>query len=186
MSQDELSDQRLMARIVEHDNQALEMLFARHAPIVLGLAVRMLRDLAPAEDVLQETFIRVWTKASTYDEQKGKVSSWVYGIARNKCIDFMRKHKTGLEEIPVVGNPHPVIDTDEAAFESLRRSQIRTAMEKLPEKQREVIELSYFEGLTRREISQAIGEPLGTVNTRARLGLKKLRTALQEGGFEIQ
>ena len=186
MSQDEISDQRLIARIVEHDNQALEMLFARHAPIVLGLAVRILRDLTSAEDILQETFIRVWTRASTYNEQKGEVSSWVYGIARNQCIDYVRKHKPGRESVAVVGNPHPVIDTDEAAFESLRRSQVRTAMEKLPEKQREVIELSYFEGLTRREISKAIGEPLGTVNTRARLGLKKLRAALQESGFEIQ
>ena len=186
MSRDELSDKRLIALIIERDNRALEMLFARHAPIVVGLAVRILRDMAPAEDVLQETFIRVWTRPSTYNEQKGKVSSWVYGIARNLSIDFLRKAKSGREGVPVVGNPHPVTDTDEAAFESLRFAQVRAAMGKLPEKQREVIELSYFKGLTRREISEAIGEPLGTVNTRARLGLKKLRAALQEGGFETR
>ena len=77
-------------------------------------------------------------------------------------------------------------DTDEAAFESLRLEQVRAAMNKLPEKQREVIELSYFKGLTRREISQEISEPLGTVNTRARLGLVKLRAELKESGFETQ
>ena len=116
--------------------------------------------------------------------QPDECTSWVYGIARNLCIDFLRKAKSGSEGVLVVGNPQPVINTDEAAFESLRLAQVRAAMDKLPEKQREVIELSYFKGLTRREISRAIGKPLGTVNTRARLGLQKLRAALREGGFE--
>ena len=181
MTIDELSDIQLMALIVERDEHALAALFARRAPMVLALAIRILGEIPPAEDVVQETFLRVWTRAHTFDSAKGKVISWVWGIAHNLSIDFVRRHpRADL----LVGNPSPLQDTDEAAFDALRRSQVRSAIAELPEEQREVIEMSYFRGLTRREIAEATGKPLGTVNTRARLGLQKLRTALKEAGFE--
>ena len=184
MTHDELSDTRLMALIVRRDEQALETLFTRHAPMVLALAIRILGEIAPAEDVVQETFLRVWTRANTFDRAKGKASSWVWGIAHNLSIDSVRKHGTRPQAALLLGNPGPEVDTDEAAFDALQRAQVRAAISELPEGQREVIELAYFRGLTRREIAEITGEPLGTVNTRARLGLQKLRTALQEAGFE--
>ena len=186
MTLDELSDNRLMALIVDRDEHALAALFERHAPKVLALAIRILGEIVSAEDIVQETFLRVWTRAHTFDSEKGKVSSWVWGIAHNLSIDFVRKHGTKDRAVRLVGNPIPVPDTDEAAFDSLRRGQVRAAIAELPESQREVIEMSYFKGLTRREIAKMTGEPLGTVNTRARLGLQKLRAALDEVGFEAQ
>ena len=121
------------------------------------------RHRAKAEDLLKE---------------RGKVLSWLCGIAHNLSIDTVRKQKTSLEARPLVGNPIPAVDTDEAAFDALRRAQVRAAISELPKGQREVIELAYFRGLSRREIAKATGKPLGTINTRARLGLQKLKSSI--------
>lgn len=186
MTHAELSDNRLIELILKRDELALETLFVRHAPIVLALAYRILGQLALAEDVVQETFLRVWTKADTYNEKKGQVSSWVFGIAHNVSIDTFRKLKTNPDVSPAAGNPLPVTETDKAAFDALRSAQVRAAISELPQDQRLVIELAYFGGLSRSEIAKATGDPLGTVNTRARLALQKLRAALRESGFETQ
>ena len=98
MTYDELSDNRLIELILKRDDEALATLFERHSHIVLALAARIVRELGPAEDVVQETFLRVWTKADSYNKERGKVLSWLCGIAHNLSIDTVRKQKTSLRK----------------------------------------------------------------------------------------
>lgn len=186
-----LSDQQLMRRVVDGDPLALESLYGRYASAVMGLAFKMLGERSLAEEVVQETFWRVWRNGATFRQTQGAFSSWLLGITRNLCIDIWRRRNSrpqpvSEEETRSGSNPlpDPQVDVAESAWTAIKHRQVRTAMDSLPPAQRRVLELAYFWGMTRQEIADDMGIPLGTVHTRARLGLQKLREALQQEGFE--
>ena len=191
MSRDDLTDEQLMTRAANGDPAALEALYDRYASAVMGLAMKIMADRATAEEIVQETFWRAWRKADSFRAGRGPFPGWLFGIARNLSIDIWRRRQTrpqpafdGDDEQRIDLVPDPEADVAESAWLAAKHSQVRAAMADLPPAQRQVIELAYFQGLTRQEIAEAIGEPLGTIHTRARLGLQKLRESLQAQGLD--
>ncbi len=191
MGAGEITDEQLVARTVRGDAAAFELLYDRYAPTVMGLALRIVADRALAEEVVQETFWRVWRNAASFQGQRGAFAGWLLGITRNLAIDFCRRRSVRpqallheADESPIERVPDQSADVPEAAWIAIKHQQVYAALSDLPPDQRRVIELAYFGGLTRQEIAAETGEPLGTIHTRARLALKKLRTALLARGFE--
>jgi RNA polymerase sigma-70 factor, ECF subfamily len=187
MSTGRLSDEILAARVASGDRAALEILYDQYAATVLGLALKIIGDRVVAEEVLQETFWRVWQSAVTYKPQRGPFAGWLFRIARNLAIDVYRRRSVRPQTIseragadPILdGMPDPNMDVENQAQSNLKAQQLRNALATLPREQRQVIEMAYFAGMTRQEIAEATGEALGTIHTRARLGLRKLREELE-------
>ncbi len=177
----DLSDAALLRGVAADDEQCLRIFYRRHAGLVYSLAYRMLRNGARAEDVLQETFIRVWRAAITFDPARGTAESWVVTIARNLCLSSLRKarsasldaHLDEASEVPDDGET-----PEQAAWRNARRDLVRAAVARLPEQQRHLVALAYFDGLTHVEIAARTRQPLGTVKSRLRLALIHLRRAL--------
>jgi RNA polymerase sigma-70 factor (ECF subfamily) len=187
-------DETLAARVARGDSAALEELYDRYASRVLGISIKIVSDQALAEDILQETFWRVWQSAGTYQPQLGAFTGWLFRIARNLSIDAYRRRNVRPQAVmstreegddPLMEQtPDPDTDVAEQAQSILRNRQVRQALASLPSVQRQVIEMAYFNGMTRQEIAEATGEALGTIHTRARLALQKLRGELERDEFE--
>ena len=185
-------DETLATQVARGNSAALEVLYDRYASIVLGISLKVTGDQALAEDVLQETFWRVWQSAATYQHQLGSFTGWLFRIARNLAIDAYRRRNVRPQAISGVDGSDPILDeipdpnTDvpEQAQSILKNRQIRKALASLPVVQRQVIEMAYFYGMTRQEIAEATGEALGTIHTRARLALQKLRGEFERDEFE--
>jgi RNA polymerase sigma-70 factor (ECF subfamily) len=185
-------DETLVTQVARGDSAALEVLYDRYAPTVLGISLKVIGDQALAEDVLQETFWRVWQSAGTYQSQRGPFTGWLFRIARNLSIDAYRRRNVRPQTISGVEGSDPILeeapdpDTNvaEQAQSILKNRQIRKALAALPLVQRQVIEMAYFYGMTRQEIAEATGEALGTIHTRARLALQKLRGEFERDEFE--
>ena len=177
-------DADMVARVAAHDAGALAELYDRYSRPVYSYLYRVCGDPQTAEELLQEVFFRVWRQATTFDGSRGAFVSWVMSIAHNLAIDEVRR----VGRRPRAGTDDPervlsqVVDRDpppdEMAWLSDLRRQMRTAIDQISPPQRDVIELAYFSGLTQREISQRLGIPMGTVKTRTRLGLLRLRERL--------
>jgi RNA polymerase sigma-70 factor (ECF subfamily) len=186
------SDEILVTQVAQGNNDALEALYDRYAPTVLGICLKIVGDRALAEDILQETFWRVWKSAQAYRSERGTFTNWLFRIARNLAIDNYRRRNIRPQAVPTQESSDPILeevpdpDTDvaEQAQAILQNQQIRKALATLPQVQRQVIEMAYFYGMTRQEIAEATGEALGTIHTRARLGLEKLRAELDREEFE--
>ncbi len=173
------NDRGLIARIESRDADALAFLYDRHSARLLGLAQRILGDTGEAEEVLQEVFLHVWKAAATFDASRGPVLAWLLVATRSRSIDRLRSRRPGrragarsLEEAPETASRED-IEADAAGREW--EAKCRAAIGQLPEDQKRALELAYFEGLTHQEIAQRTATPLGTVKTRIRLGLMKLR-----------
>ena len=185
-------DETLVIQVARGSSAALEVLYDRYASIVLGITLKVTGDQAVAEDVLQETFWRVWRSAGTYQSQRGPFTGWLFRIARNLAIDAYRRRNVRPQAIsglagsePIVEEtPDPETNVPEQAQSILKYRQIRKALAALPVVQRQVIEMAYFYGMTRQEIAEATGEALGTIHTRARLALQKLRGEFERDEFE--
>jgi RNA polymerase sigma-70 factor (ECF subfamily) len=187
-----LSDENLIARVAAGDTRAMEHLYTRYARVVYGLALKILANAELAEDVVQETFWRVWNRATTFQAGSGAFAAWLFGIARNLCIDELRRQQSrpgrpgaGNDDLALAAIPDIQASLDEVAWEAERRRLITTALSELPADQRQVIELAYFGGLSQREIADHLNNPLGTVKTRVRLALQKLKTLLQHQGIGL-
>ncbi len=188
----ESSDESLVAQVAQSDSLALEILYDRYASTVLGISLKISGDQLVAEEVLQETFWRVWRHAATYQPQLGSFTVWLFRIARNLVVDLHRRQNSRVQTLgygdhdalDIDQTPDPNADVAEQVQTSFKQRQIRIALAKLPEEQRQVIEMAYFFGMTRQEIAEATGEALGTIHTRARLGLQKLRRELEKQNFE--
>ena len=183
MSPKQLSDETLAARVAQGDTVAFETLYDRYAARVLGICLRITGDPALAEELLQETFWRVWQRAVSYEPGRGSFTGWLFRIARNLAIDAYRRNRTRPHAIAGSRDAEPILDripdldsnVPEQAQSRLDALQVQNALAILPRPQRQVLEMAYFYGLTRHEIAEATGEALGTIHTRARLGLQKLR-----------
>jgi RNA polymerase sigma-70 factor, ECF subfamily len=182
------SDAALVGRIVHGDEAALAELYDRHGRVVYSLAFAMLRAAVDAEEVVADTFLQVWGSADRFDASRSSVGNWLLVIARGRALDRLRTQRRRAEsqERVAADNPDGLVLAvgnfgvvpDEAAESSELRDVVRRSLADLPESQRRVIELAYFEGLSQSEIAAHLGEPLGTIKTRARAALEKLRIAL--------
>src|SRR6266581_7621727 len=187
-SQDEPSDEALLNAIAGGAVWAMDSLYQRYSRILYSLAYRMVADHQVAEDLLQDAFLAVWRRATSYSPQTGAVRNWLISILHHRTIDHLRRsrrHSTfqeaPLEEIELDGSIASPDVWDEA-WQSVKSSQVRAALMKIPTEQRLVIELAYFQGWTHTEIAEGIQIPLGTVKARMRLGLKHLKRILEQMG----
>jgi RNA polymerase sigma-70 factor (ECF subfamily) len=178
------SDEELMAAVVQRDPRALEALYDRYGAVVYSLARRILGDAHRAEDVVQDIFLRLWDRPQLYVASRGQLLTWLLTLARNRAIDHLRAQGRQQRFLrSPAGAQLEAQDPAEQASWALERQQVLAALANLPPEQREAIELAYFRGLTHREIAEATGLPLGTVKTRIRLAMQKLRSLLlQEEG----
>jgi RNA polymerase sigma-70 factor (ECF subfamily) len=171
-------DAELIARLQRRDPQALAELYDRYGRLAYSLIVRVVRDGATAEDLVQETFLRVWNRAQGFDARRGALGPWLLAVARNRAIDYLRSaggRERNALELDDVDHPSLYTDMESDILASDKARVIRAAMDRLTPRLREVIELAYFEGLTQTEMAARLGEPLGTVKTWVRTALKNLR-----------
>ncbi len=182
-------DLGLLQRIAARDDAALAELYDRHHRLAYAIIRRIVQSPSDAEEVLQETFVRVWSRAETYDARLGSPAAWVVRIARNRAIDRLRARQARSD----VNAPVPVAedaatrrepashDTPESVLHSTHAAMaVRGAVAALPAAQRTLIEAAFFEGYTHQELSARFGVPLGTVKTRIRTGLVSLRVRLEQ------
>jgi len=175
------SDGDWAERLRSRDPQALAELYDRYGRAAYSLILRVVRDAAIAEDLVQETFLRVWNRAQGLDSERGSVGAWLMTVARNRAIDYLRS-AAGRERnsVDVEETSHPSLFTDmePAILASDKTRRVKAAMEKLSENQRTAMELAYFEGLSQSEMAERMGQPLGTIKTWVRTALKSLRAEL--------
>jgi RNA polymerase sigma-70 factor (ECF subfamily) len=187
-------DERLVAALEERDARALEALYDRYGDYVYSVCLRMVGDVQLAEDLTQEVFLRLWRRPDLFDAARGRFLTWLLSVARNRGIDERRsrgrrfKHENppslAAEEVL---NAVPTADEDDIAVVTDERVVIQKALGSLPPEQKLAIQLAYFGGYTQQEIAKGLNQPLGTIKTRIRLGLQKLRLVLietRDGGLE--
>jgi RNA polymerase sigma-70 factor (ECF subfamily) len=177
----EISDNDLLRGVSRGDETALAAIYDRYRLILFGLILRILHDRQEAEDVLQEAFLQVWRRAADFDESRGRAFTWLVTIARSRALDRLRAlgSRARLAEEVEHSPRYEVGDAAEDALKSEQGTIVRQALAELPEEQRRTLFLAYFEGLTQTEIAARLGDPLGTVKTRMRSGLMKLRELLR-------
>jgi len=178
------ADQATLARIARGDQTAFAELYDRHARLVYSLALRILQDGADAEDIVQEVFAQVWAQAGRYDASRGAVAAWMLTVTRSRAIDKLRAKRARPEAAAEASAAESVVDLAAAQdLELLSAEQVtrlQRALKELPDSQRTALELAYYEGLTHVEVASRLNEPLGTVKTRIRQAVMKLREALAE------
>ena len=172
----------LLARIAQGDREAFGGFYDAFAGLALGLIRRILRDPAASEEVLQEVFWQIWLEATRYDPRRGSPEAWVVMRAKTRAIDRLRairrREKTFVASVDEAVTRSSETPGENPGVAAETRGLVRSALDGLPEPQRRVVELAFFEGLTQSEIASRLGEPLGTVKTRARLGLERLRSLM--------
>jgi RNA polymerase sigma-70 factor (ECF subfamily) len=167
----------LMARVAARDVKAFELLYDAYHRLVYGVALRMLGDVGAAEDVTQAVFLKIWTAPQRFRE--GNFAGWIVRVARNRALDALRSPGARVTfELPETLPEDETIES--TAFANLDAANVRAALAGLPSEQREPIEMGFFEGLTHDEMARKTGIPLGTIKTRIRAGLARLRVALNE------
>ena len=171
----------LIQRAAAQDREAFSQLYDRFSSLVFSLAMRMLRAQSDAEDLLQEVFIQVWRQAANYSQERGSPEAWIVNIARSRAIDKLRSKRRMEKSFMLTDDPARAESTESVEFnasESEARLTMNSALASLPQAQRIVLELAYFDGLSQTEIAAHLREPLGTVKTRMRSGIQRLRDML--------
>ena len=168
-------DASLLALVQTGDEQAMASLFDRYSKVVYSVALRVLRDPASAEDVLQEVFMQIWRNPDSFTAARGSLGGWLAIVARNRSIDSLRRKRpsTNVDDVVLASSYNLA---DEAERHSLME-KARTVIVQLPKEQRKTLEMAFFDGLTHSEIAEMTGDPLGTVKTRIRSALTTLRKA---------
>jgi RNA polymerase sigma-70 factor (ECF subfamily) len=178
-----LSDDDIVRSISAHSPEGIEALYDRYGGLAHTVALRILGDRGAAEDVVQESFLAVWRRASTFQAGRGSLRSWICTIVRNRAIDRLRgdRHRTRLDT-PIEGESIEPVTSDPWAAVALELSgeEVRKALAELPAEQRQTIELAYYGGYSQSEIATAMEVPLGTVKGRVRIALDKLRSSLAD------
>src|SRR5215469_13051550 len=174
-------DAELVERLQQRDPQALAELYDRYGRLAYSLILRIVRNAATAEDLVQETFLRVWNRVQGFDAQKGALGAWLLAVARYRAIDYLRsaagRDRNALE-LEDVDHPSLFTDMEPGLLANDNVRAVKVAIGRLSAHQRQVIELAYFEGLTQTEMAERMGQPLGTVKTWVRAALKTLRDEL--------
>ena len=189
-SPDELSDEALLHAIAGGAAWALDSLYQRYSRILYSLAYRMVADHQVAEDLLQDSFLSVWKRSTSFSPQAGAARSWLISIVHHRAIDHLRRvrRRSVVQEAPLeeleFDETTAVADAWDEVWRSVQSSQVRAALMKIPTEQRMVIELAYFQGWTHTEIAEGTQTPLGTVKARMRLGLNHLKRILLEEGID--
>ena len=179
-----LSDEALVALVARADEEALAELYDRFGRVAYGLALRIVRDPSLAEDAVQEGFLTVWRSASRFVAERAKASTWILTLVHRRAVDLVRREQPRRAE-PLAAAPQPTVeDTEEQAWLHLQRDRVQEALHRLPDKQREALELAYYGGFTQSELADRLGEPLGTIKSRMFSGLARLRELLTERGLE--
>lgn len=178
-----LRDEALLALIARREEVALGILYDRYIRLVYSVALRITGDRQTAEEVVQDVFQNVWQTASSFQPEVGSCSTWLLSIARHRAIDATRskreRSRAREQSIEITMPLGEESHLEHEVSQRLLRDDVRVALQSLPANQRQAIELAYYGGLTRGEIAERLGEPLGTIKTRLRLGLLKLRDALR-------
>jgi RNA polymerase sigma-70 factor (ECF subfamily) len=178
------TDVQLLAFIARGENWALSEIYDHYAGLVFSIALKILNDQASAEEIVQQVFTKVWRHARDYRVERGKFSTWVSTITRHQCIDELRRRRVRPIKDPsdresldrLAGNDDPARD----AQDTFEQARVREALQQIPTQERIVIELAFWGGMTHREIALHCHSPLGTVKTRLRTGMQRLKLLLQE------
>jgi RNA polymerase sigma-70 factor (ECF subfamily) len=170
--------------MAEGRQDAMAELYDRYAPMLLGLARKVLTSRDDAEEILQEALVHAWNQAHRYEPSRSSVSTWLVMITRSRAIDRLRSRRVGERTVAAAGREdprgHASAEGSRRVLHGERRERVRQELARLPGEQRQVLELAFFRGMTQREIAEEHGIPLGTVKTRTLLAMKKLRTALRD------
>ncbi|TMK14544.1 MAG: sigma-70 family RNA polymerase sigma factor [Actinobacteria bacterium] len=178
-------DRQLVRRIEGGDEEAFRSLFASYAPVAMALAVRVVRQTQLAEEIVQEAFLTLWRDPGVFDERRGSVKAWLMTMVHHRAVDVVRREEAQRRRShEMVARIHEETeDPTEAVVEAVaapaERDAIRTALRSLPDDQREVLQLMYFDGLSQSQIAQKTGAPLGTVKSRALLGMRRMRSMVE-------
>ena len=180
----DVSDAELLRQLAAREPAALEQLYDRHARYAMGISLRILESREEAEEVVQDVFWQLWKSQLQYDPRRGRFTTWLFTVARNRSLDRMRKRSSrpvsvpyaAVSELPAVGDPEGQVGAGQ------QRRTVNDALAELPDPQRQAIELSFYQGLTHSEIASATGEPLGTVKSRITRGMARLRESLADAG----
>jgi RNA polymerase sigma factor (sigma-70 family) len=180
-----LSDEALVALAARSEQSALAELYDRYGRPAYGLALRVLRDDALAEDAVQDAFLALWRTAARFVPERGKASTWIFTLVHRRAVDLVRREERRradtIEQAPEQGGG----SVEEEALLRFQRERVQNALKKLPDQQREAIELAYYGGFTQSELAERLGQPLGTIKSRMFLGLARLRELLGEPGLEV-
>ena len=171
-----MSDEDLLRRVADRDQSAMAEIFDRYGRLVYSIALRVLKDTAAAEDVMQEIFFRLWQDPTRRGSDRGSLAAWLAVVARNRAVDGLRRRKPTdpVDEVPLAAKG----DLAEEVVQRGLMEKLQRQMEKLPAEQHRPIDMAFFEGLTHNEIAERTGLPLGTIKTRIRSGLLSLREAV--------
>lgn len=179
-------DESLMRLILRRQESALSELYDRYGRLVYSIGLNALGETQSAEEVTQDVFLRVWERAETYQADQGKVAAWLARIARNRAVDLIRRRSVRPESNSVAWEEGPGNEmasnhnVEQAAELNEQQQHVRKAIAQLPPEQKQVLALAYFQGLSHQEIADRLNQPLGTVKTRVRLAMQKLRSLLAD------
>ena len=179
-----LSDEALVALAARSEQSALAELYDRYGRPAYGLALRILRDETLAEDAVQEAFLTIWRSASRFVPERGKASTWILTLVHRRAVDVVRREqRRRADSLDRAAEPS-VEGVDEDAWLRLQRERVQDALRKLPDAQREALELAYYGGFSQSELAERLGQPLGTIKSRMFGGLSRMRELLGEPGTE--
>jgi RNA polymerase sigma factor (sigma-70 family) len=179
-----LSDEALVALVARADEGALAELYDRFGHLAYGLALRIVRDPALAEDAVQDAFLTVWCSAARFVPERAKASTWILTLVHRRAVDVVRKEQPRRAEPIEVAPQASANVTEDEAWLRLQRARVQDALRQLPDQQREALELAYYGGFTQSQLADRLGEPLGTIKSRMFAGLARLRELLDTGSEE--
>jgi RNA polymerase sigma-70 factor (ECF subfamily) len=180
-----LSDEALVLLAARSEESALAELYDRYGRTAYGLALRILRDQTLAEDAVQESFLTVWRTASRFVPERGKASTWILTLVHRRAVDAVRREQRRRAD-SLERAPEPSVEgVEEDAWLRLQRERVQEALRRLPDAQREALELAYYGGLSQSELAERLGQPLGTIKSRMFTGLSRMRELLGEPGGEV-
>jgi RNA polymerase sigma factor (sigma-70 family) len=177
-----LSDEALVALVARGDESALADLYDRVGRVAYGLAFRIVRDDRLAEDAVQEGFLAAWRSAAGFSPERAKASTWILTLVHRRAVDLVRREdRRRAEPLDAVAEAaEPASSAEDAAWRRFERERVQEALSRLPDAQREAIELAYYRGFTQSELAERLGEPLGTIKSRMFAGLARLRELLDD------
>jgi RNA polymerase sigma factor (sigma-70 family) len=187
-----LSDEALVALVARSSDEALAEIYDRFGGTAYALAVRIVRDRSLAEDAVQEAFLAMWRSAATYVPDRARASTWIFTLVHRRAVDIVRRQeRRRAEPLEEGGETEGGASAEETAWRGFQRERVQDALGRLPDQQREVIELAYYGGFTQSELAERLGQPLGTIKSRMFNGLGRLRDLLgdaerKEAGWDAR